>query len=91
MNKIEKLTLIEGNFSEEEAKEILMSIFSNKIQFHETKNFSSLERYGIQDEIASNRIPALKKELEKMKEILNMAKNKKLMINSEIHISLSKD
>jgi hypothetical protein len=33
MNNIEKLNLIEGRFSDEEAKEILMNIFSTKINF----------------------------------------------------------
>ena len=39
MNKMEQLNLIEGNFSDEEAKEILMNIISTKIHFHEMKNF----------------------------------------------------
>lgn len=38
MNIIEKLTLIEGDFSFDEAKKILNSIFSSKINFHNIKN-----------------------------------------------------
>ena len=49
MNKIEKLNLIEGNFSGEEAKEILMNVFLAKIHYHELKNFSSQERFGKDD------------------------------------------
>ena len=41
MNKTENLNLIEGNFSIEEAKEILMNIFLTKIHFHEMKNFEN--------------------------------------------------
>jgi hypothetical protein len=90
MNKIQRLNLIEGNFSDEEAKEILMNIFLTKIHFHEMKNFSSQERFGKQDEIATKRIPLLKKETEKMLQIMSEAKlkNKKLLITSEINISL---
>ncbi|WP_020604161.1 hypothetical protein [Spirosoma spitsbergense] len=93
MNKIEKLNLIEGNFSKEEAREILMSIFSSKINFHRLKNFSSQERYGKQDETAQKRLPELKKEIEKVLQIVSEAKskNKRLLITSEIVIQLSDD
>lgn len=91
MNKIEKLTLIEGTFSDEEAKEILMNIFSTKINFHEVKNFSSIERFGEVDATAQKRIPDLKREVEKLTKILAEARatNKQITINSEINISLS--
>ena len=93
MSKHKKLTLIEGTFSNEEAKEILMNIFSTKIHFHEMKNFSSMERFGKEDEIAQKRIPALKKELIKLREFLSetKAENKKLVVSSEISISLVND
>ena len=88
MNNIEKLNLIEGNFSNEEAKEILMNIFLTKIHFHEMKNFSSQERFGKDNETAEKRIPELKKELNKVLHIISEAKanNKKLVITSEINI-----
>jgi len=91
MNKIEKLCLIEGNFLNEEASEILTNIFMAKIRFHEAKNFSSQVRIGKDDEIAQERIPALKKEFKKLQEILSeaKAKNMKLVISSEINISIS--
>jgi len=91
MNKIEKINLIEGTFSNEEAKEILVNIFSTKINYHEMKNFSSHERFGKYDETAKKRIPELKKELEKISKIISEAKlhNKNLIIKSEITIALS--
>jgi hypothetical protein len=89
MNKIEQLTLIEGEFSVNEAKEILNSIFSSKINFHNIKNWSAQERFGKDDAIAQKRIPALKTEMKKLEEILAEAKanNKKLVLSSEITIS----
>jgi hypothetical protein len=86
MNNFEKLTLIEGEFSDEEAKEILTSIFSSKINFHNIKNWSSNERFGTDDEIAEKRIPELRKNLAKLLEILSEAKAKKrrLVISSDI-------
>jgi hypothetical protein len=90
MNKIEKLNLLEGEFSFNEAKEILTSMFNSKINFHNIQNWSSQERYGKDDETAQMKIPLLKNEIEKLEEIILEAKanNKKLIINSEINISL---
>jgi hemerythrin superfamily protein len=90
MNKIEKLKLIEGEFSFNEAREILTSMFNSKINFHNIQNWSSQERYGKDDETAQKKIPLLKNEIEKLEEIILEAKanNKKLVINSEIYISL---
>jgi hemerythrin superfamily protein len=90
MNKIEKLKLIEGEFTFNEAREILTSMFNSKINFHNIQNWSSQERYGKDDETAQKKIPLLKNEIEKLEEIILEAKanNKKLVINSEINISL---
>lgn len=90
MNNIEQLTIIEGNFSEVEAREILMNIFSTKINFHSIKNLSSQERFGKDDEIAQKRIPELKNEIERLEQILKEANanNKRLLVSSQISISL---
>ena len=89
MNKIEKLTLIEGDFFFDEAEEILISMFYSKINFHNIQNWSSQERFGKDDENAQKRIPVLRNEMKKLEEILleAKAKNKKLMVSSEINIS----
>ncbi|NMR33791.1 hypothetical protein HIO71_06160 [Chryseobacterium aquaticum] len=89
MNNLEKLTLIEGNFTTEEAKEILHNVFMTKIKFHEHKNFSSIERFGKDDATAVNRIPELKKELQRVNEIFAWAQqhHKGLHLSSEIQIS----
>lgn len=93
MNKAKKLTLIKGTFNEEDAKEILMNVFSAKIKFHELKNFSSQERFGKEDETAKKRIPDLKKSMHKIQDMIAdaKAKNKKLIITSEVNISISGD
>lgn len=90
MNTIEKLTLIEGDFSLNEAKEILTSMFNSKINFHNIQNWSSQERFGKDDETAQKKIPLLRNEIKKLEEIISEAKanNKRLVINSEITISL---
>jgi len=93
MKNKKKLTFIEGDFTYAEAKEILINIFSSKINFHTLKNWSSQERFGKDDEIAQKRIPALKNEMKKIEGILSeaKAKNKKLVVSSDIKISLLED
>ena len=93
MKNTEILTIIDGNFTHYEAKEILMKMFSSKINFHNIKNWSSKEQFGKDCEIAQKRIPVLRNEMKKLEEILSeaKAKNKKLVVTSEINISLQED
>lgn len=90
---MEKFKLIDGRFSTEEAKEILTNVFSEKINFHLMKNFSSQERFGKDDENATNRIHQLKEELDRLKELLSNknSENKILTVHSEINISFSEN
>ncbi len=90
MSKPEKLTLIEGTFNEADAKDILLNIYSSKINFHKMKNFSSQEWYGINDEFADKRIKELTNEVEKIKAMLQIAEetNKKIQISSMISIEI---
>jgi len=78
--------LIDGNFSASESLEILSSVFSSKIQFHQMKNFSSQERFGHDDEVAVIRIPQLKNSLEEIvKLIASIEKeDQRLEIKSDI-------
>ena len=64
--KQSKLSLVNGDFTPEEALEVLMNLYSSKINFHELKNFSSQERFGYPDVHSQKRLPELKKT---MKEI----------------------
>jgi hypothetical protein len=90
MNRKLKLSLIDGNFSAEEAKEILINIYSTKINFHEMTNFSSVERFGIENKVAVDRISILRNNIEKIVELVDEMKdkNQNFIISSEIHIRL---
>jgi hypothetical protein len=91
MNKTETITLIDGDFDDKEAREILVNIFSSKINFHQLKNYTSHERYGKVDAHAAKRIIELKKGLEMALEILLVAQknNKQITINTEVNITIS--
>jgi homoserine dehydrogenase len=93
MKEIETLSLIDGQFSDEEANDILMNVFLKKITFHERKDFSAIEMHGASDKNEKDRIITLKKEMEKAHKIIAEAKskNQRLRINSEIKISLLTD
>jgi len=93
MNTAKNLSLITGSFNADDATEILINVFSAKIKFHELKNFSSQERFGMDDETAKKRIPDLKSSMNKIQDIIDeaKAKNKKLKITSEVIISLVDD
>ncbi|WPR70410.1 hypothetical protein SLW70_10700 [Flavobacterium sp. NG2] len=90
MNNLENLKLIDGSFSASEAKEILTTLFSNKIQFHTTKNFSTEVRFGKDDEVSSKRIPELNQSLEKILNLITQAQenNQTFEIQSEVNIRL---
>jgi hypothetical protein len=90
MKKNETLTIMDDYFTHEEAKEIIMNMFSSKLNFHNIKNWSSQERFGKNDAIAQEKIPALRNEMKRLEEILIEAKtkNKKLVVSSAINIEL---
>lgn len=90
MKNTKTLSIIDGNFTSDEAREILSEMISFKINFHSLKNWSSLERYGKDDEVAQKRIPILKKEMEKLHAILSEAQknNKRLVVSADVNITL---
>lgn len=91
MKNTKVLKLIEGSFSHDEAREILMNVFSSKIQFNKMKNFSSEERFGKEDITALKRIPELKKSIDIISKLIEEAKqnNETIQIISEVKITLS--
>lgn len=93
MKQNETVELINGEFTIEQAKEILTNVFTTKIHFHQMKNFSSLERFSKEDEISIERLPELKRELKRTLSFLQTPEfsNKKIQIHSEIKISIIND
>lgn len=90
MDKQKKYKLINGTFSADESKEILTSVFSGKIQFHQLKNLSSLERFGKEDPFSIHRLAELNTDMTALISYLNEAKShgKQLKIESYIEINL---
>lgn len=86
-----ELTLVDGNFTPNEAQEALISLFTSKIQFHQMQNLSSKERLGVEDERAKKRIPELLESKRVISEIIQEAndKNMKVIITATVNIKLS--
>jgi len=84
-----KIMLINGTFTKTQAKELLTNVIGTKIQFHQLKNFSSIERTGFPDTIAETRLPMLREDLKNLREYFDTLTEDgdTITIKSEIIIS----
>ena len=91
MKKRQTLKLIDGEFSAQDAKEVLLSLYSSKLNFHQMKDFSSNERFGKNDETASKRIPELKESMTAISAIIQDAtiKKKNLIVTATVNIEFT--
>ena len=83
------IVLINGTFTKSQAKELLTNVIGTKIQFHQLKNFSSIERTGFPDVLAETRLPVLREDLKNLREYLDTLSDDEgtISIKSEIIIS----
>ena len=88
MENSNKVTLIDGTFNIAEAKDVLINMFTMKINFHQQKNVSHIERFGKPDEAAKEKVAFLKSELAKLETLIEHAGNNNatLKVTSAIHI-----
>jgi len=91
LKELETLNLMEGHFTPEDASSVIMSVLSDKIRYHEMKNFSSMERLGMKDSNSVSRLADLKMQISKLKEIIAFAEREQLdlFVHSDIHISFA--
>lgn len=82
--------LVKGEFSHEDASEIVNDLFFKKINFQEVKSFSQLIRFGSKDPHTQKRISELKLAQAQARELIAEAKEtgKKVRVNSTITIEL---
>lgn len=87
---ITEIKLVSGEFSAEEAKEVMMSLLDAKIHFHCRKNFSLEERFGEKDKDSILRIKQLKTTKEDLKALFHWAKknNKTFRISSDVSFAM---
>lgn len=80
-----QFNLLKGTFTATDAKEILATLFNDKIRFHRLRNFSHEERFGVPDPHATERVPMLKQTLE---DILTLLKQHDTEAQFEIHADI---
>lgn len=84
------LNLINGDFTPEDAKEILNELITEKINFHERKSLSSQIRFGYKDEASIKRVVELKNLREYVNEKIKEAEyqSKNVRIISDLQLEL---
>jgi len=83
------LLLIDGTFSPEDAKEVLMNVFASKIQFHELKNLRALLSTSGEDQTSILRVQQLKKTIEEFNLVLQKANENGMELSIKSHIEVS--
>ncbi|GIV38022.1 MAG: hypothetical protein KatS3mg032_2401 [Cyclobacteriaceae bacterium] len=86
--QITRINLVDGLFTYEEAKDLVLSLIQSKIHFHELNNFSSIEQLGQPDAIAKHRIPELLAEREKVLRIMQEAARKRCVVKIASSVSI---
>ena len=85
-----EVKFITGEFSQEDARELLLSIISKKIQFHSVDSLSRWEKNANEDSCAKNRFEELQSARAQVLQLLTSqsTKDKKIKINSIIEIEV---
>jgi len=88
MEELRIFKLIDGTFSPTDARSVLTTIVSAKINFHSLKQFSETIRFGGDQSHSAQRISELKKLSEELNLLLNeaYAKGLRLKIKGNIEI-----
>ncbi|MCB0737028.1 MAG: hypothetical protein KDC92_05910 [Bacteroidetes bacterium] len=84
------VTLIDGTYSSEQARDILLNLVGSKINFHNQEIFSLQERFGRNSAHSVKRVAELKQVRDNLIQYLNKLDNKQVnvRINSEVHIQI---
>lgn len=84
------ITLVDTEFSPEDAAKILLSLVNHKIQYHQVEVFSSEERFGVPSAHSLDRLEALKIASEEISQWIKTAmhENKSVKVHSQVSIEL---
>lgn len=85
-----KFKLIDSSFTVQEAKQVLLSLVNNKIQFHSQRIFSNDERFGIDDKFSKNRIVELEEIRKELIDYFNTLgdMNQKMNLTSIVNMEI---
>ena len=91
--RIEKnVRFIDGTFNAGDAKEILLAVLQDKVNFHGNLLLSNMERFGVDASNSEQRIAELRKEIESMRSLIADAEKEGavVQIDSAIQIIVKK-
>lgn len=82
--------LIDGNFTPEESKSVIIPLLNRKIDFHALVAFSEEIRFNRDKVSSKTRIAELEKSITEISKLIDEAEKlgKKLNVKSEIHIEM---
>jgi hypothetical protein len=85
-----EVKFISGEFSQEDARELLLNIISKKIQFHSVDSLSHWEKNASEDYGAKKRLEELQSARSQVLQLLTSqtTKDKKIKIHSNIEIEV---
>lgn len=88
----ETIQLIDGDFTPQDANDLLLELVNHKINFHQLRSFSLEERFGTAGEHTLSRLVQLRKDRERLQAIFDFAAKKGYTLNvqSKIEISVAK-
>lgn len=90
MNNINQFKLISGEFSNEQAKDVLTDLYSSKIKFHSICALRHEEKFAKKSSFHEDKIIELKLERDGILKFLeNVSPNEKLKIESTISITIT--
>lgn len=89
-NNVQELELVKGQFTAEEAREVLMNLINSKLSYHNKKNLRSIERSGQVDQNSKKRIEELKEMRQNIVQLVKKAEERgvKMNIHSEVKVEL---
>ncbi len=86
--QVTSVKLVDGLYTAEEAREVVLGLLHSKIHFHELNNFRSVEQTGKPDPMAQHRLPELISEQEKARQLLQLAADKRCILNITASIQI---
>lgn len=86
MNNSKTIDLVKGSFATADAREIVLTLLSNKMKFYNLRNFSSEERFGESDPVAMQKLECLRQAREEAELFFSeaTAKGKTITLDSTL-------
>lgn len=90
MSDDHNFTLIKGQFTLDEGREILMNLINRKIEFHNLKIIRTFEKKGIEDLDSQKRIQELEKTRNNILSLLKLKNSDEVLLNidSSMHVTI---